>query len=249
MEDFATVGLGPDERGEVDALLRLRPGHTYNFSHQEIERFASARAELEKRPSPEAARAAVNEVLRGVLFERMRAYREAGLDGIAPYARAGGRTTLPADLLRATSPSDSLFATEFSHLYQAFMGFPKVTHPDALHRLSWIEKRSARGPFFLLAHRMLGRYADLAVVAVRHFYATRYYHALSLTVGAIREGEETQLVATWRFAADRLTGLRGFAQRPGARRRVREALVEHVEAIRAAMEADDVPDPNPLRRL
>jgi UDP:flavonoid glycosyltransferase YjiC (YdhE family) len=247
-EDFASAGLRPDESAEVDALLRLRPGDTYNFSNEEIERFDSARVRLGSSPSPEAAREAVNEVLRGVLCERMRAYRAAGLDGIAPYARAGGRLTSPADELRATSPSDSLFAREFRDLYDAFMSFPKVTHPDALHRFSWIQKQSAEGPFFLLVHRMLARYADLAVVVVRHFYATRLFDALALTVGAVQEGEETQLVATWRFAAGRLTGLRGLVQRPGARRRAREALVEHVEAIRAALEAADVTAPAPGRQ-
>jgi UDP:flavonoid glycosyltransferase YjiC (YdhE family) len=244
LEDFANVGLGPDESAEVDALLRLRPGDTYNFSNQEIERFATVRAQLGKRRSPEAARAAVNEVLRGVLCERMRAYRAAGLDGVAPYARAGGRVTSPAAELRATSPPDSLFATEFSHLYETFMGFPNVTHRDALHGFSWIEKRSPEGPFFLLVHRMLARYADLAVVAVRHFYATRHYDALSLTVGALRAGEEeTELTATWRFAAERLARLRDVVQHPWARRRVREALLEHVTAIRAAVQTDGVPTP------
>ena len=240
-EDFARVSLESDQTAEAEALLWLRPGETYNFSSQEIERFAIARARLGSSRSPEARREAVNEVLRGILFERMRAYREAGLDGIAPYARSGGRMLSPADELRASSHSDSLFATEFRGLYEAFMGFPRITHPDARHRFSWIEKRIAEGPYFLLEHRMLARYTDFAVVAVRHFYVTRHYDALSLTVGALREGEETLVMATWRFAAERLTGLRGFVQRPGARRRVHEALVEHITAIRAAVEARDVP--------
>jgi hypothetical protein len=93
-------------------------------------------------------------------------------------------------------------------------------------------------------HRMLARYADLAVVAVRHFYATRHYDALSLTVGALRAGEEeTELTATWRFAAERLARLRDVVQHPWARRRVREALLEHVTAIRAAVQTDGVPTP------
>jgi hypothetical protein len=57
LEDFANVGLGPAESAEGDALLRLRPGHTYNFSNQEIERFATARVQLGKRRSPEAVQA------------------------------------------------------------------------------------------------------------------------------------------------------------------------------------------------
>jgi UDP:flavonoid glycosyltransferase YjiC (YdhE family) len=241
-EDFAHMGVRSDESTEVDALLRLRPGRTYNFSTDEIERFNAARAQLGHSPSAEAARAAVNAVLRGVLCERMRAYREAGLDGIAPYARASGRSVSPADGIRAMSPSDSLFATEFTDLYEAFMRFPKVAHPDAVHRLSWIEKRGAHGPFFLLVHRMLARYGDLAVLAVRHFYASRYYDALAVTVGAVQDGEETQLMATWRFAADRLSGVRHFVQGPGARRRVREVLVDYAAAIRAAVEADGQQD-------
>jgi UDP:flavonoid glycosyltransferase YjiC (YdhE family) len=246
-EDFVRAGLQPDQRAEVDALLWLKPGDTYNFSHQEIERFATARSRLGNNCSPEATREAVNGVLRGILFERMCAYREGGLDAIAPYARAGQRRTSPVDQLRASSLSDSLFATEFRDLYEVFMGFPKVTSPDAFHRFSWIERRSAEGPYFLLEHRMLARYTDFAVVAVRHFYATRYYDALSLTVGALGEGDKTLAMATWRFAAERLTGIRGFVRRPGTRRRVSEVLVEHVTAIRAAVEADDVSSTSPLR--
>jgi hypothetical protein len=248
-EDFARAGLQPDQMEEVEALLLLRPGDTHNFSSQEIERFATARAQLGSSRSPEAIREAVNEVLRAILFERMRAYREGGLDGIAPYARAGGRMLSPADELRWSSHSDSLFATEFRGLYEAFMGFPRIAHPDALHRFSWLERRSAEGPYFVLEHRMLARYAEFAVVAVRHFFATRHYDALSLTVGALVEGNETLVMATWYFDAERLTGLRGLVQRPGARRRLQEALVAHVTAIRAAVEADDVPAPEESGRL
>jgi UDP:flavonoid glycosyltransferase YjiC (YdhE family) len=241
-EDFASVGLQPDQTTEVEALLTLRPGETYNFSSQEIERFASARARLGGNPGREATREAVNEVLRGILFERMRAYREGGLDGIAPYARAGGRRLSPADELRATSRPDSLFATEFRGLYEAFMGFPRITHPNALHRFSWLERRSAEGPYFVLEHHMLARYLEFAVMAVRQFYVTRHYDALSLTAGALREGEEILVMATWSFAAEeRLTGVRGFVEYPSARRRVREVLMEHVAAIRAAVETGDSP--------
>jgi UDP:flavonoid glycosyltransferase YjiC (YdhE family) len=249
LEEFAGVGLRPEDSGEVDALLRLRAGDTHNFSAEEIERFHAARARLGRSPSRAAARAAVNDVLRAVLFERMLAYREAGLDGIAPYARAGGRMASPRDELRATSPPDSIFATEFPDLYGAFMGFPKVEHPDALHHFSWIEKRSPEGPFFVLVHRMLARYSDLAVLATRHFYASRRYDVLSLVVGALQVGEETQLMGTWRFAGDRLAGLLGALRCPGARRRAREALVEHMAGFRAAVEADGARDPAPPRSL
>jgi hypothetical protein len=100
-----------------------------------------------------------------------------------------------------------------------------------------------------MLHRMLARYAEFAVVAVRHFFATRHYDALSLTVGALVEGNETLVMATWYFDAERLTGLRGLVQRPGARRRVQEALVAHVTAICAAVEAGDVPAPEESGRL
>jgi hypothetical protein len=94
---------------------------------------------------------------------------------------------------------------------------------------------------------MLARFTDFAVVAVRHFYATRNYDALSLTVCALREGDETLAMATWRFAAERLTGFRGVVQRPGAHRRAREVLTEHISAIRAAVEAGDELPSAPLR--
>jgi UDP:flavonoid glycosyltransferase YjiC (YdhE family) len=237
-EDFADVGLGPDQREEVDALLQLEPGDAYNFSIQEVERFNRVRTRLGSDPDPESAREAVSRVLRHVLFERMRAYREGGLDAIAPYARGGGRETSPADVLRASSPSDSLFATEFRPLYDAFMGFPRIAHPDARRRLSWIQWESPEGPVFLLEHAMLAREGDVAVLAVRHFYATRFYDALSLTCAVLQEGGEIQATGTWRVTTGHLAGLRGLVQQPGVRRCVREALVEQVQAIRAAVESD-----------
>ena len=129
------------------------------------------------------------------------------------------------------------------------MGFPRINHPDALHRFSWLERRSAEGNYFVLEHRMLAHYAEFAVVAVRHFFVTRHYDALSLTVGALVEGNEMLVMATWSFDAERLTGLRGLVQRPGARWRTEDALVAHVTAIRAAVEASDEPDPEESGRL
>lgn len=240
VEDFAEAILRADQGSEVAALLAVQPGNTHNFSMREIERFAAARARLGAQPNAAAARAAASEVLRGVLFERMRAYRESGLAGIAPYARAGGSAVDPAEELRATCPPDSLFATEFPDVYEAFMKFPKVHHPNALQCLSWMERLGEQGPTFVLVHRMLVRTGEIAVLAIRHFYATRDYDALSAIVGALQQGEATQLMATWRFSAGRLAGVRGVAERPAARRRARAELLEHVAAIRAAMEADDV---------
>ena len=95
--DFA--GLKVSGR-EAKTLAAAKAGDAFNFSAAEIAALAAVRG---------GAEAVLQQTLHKILLGRYQAYRTAGLAGIAPYDRGGGRTTdHAADLRRASEASAGL---------------------------------------------------------------------------------------------------------------------------------------------
>ena len=86
---FAPIGYTADEKREVDKLLRAEPGDDFNFSKEEL---ALARQAATGGGAPAKAAAGI---MRRVLEGRYIAYRNAGLEGLPPYARSDGGLNHP----------------------------------------------------------------------------------------------------------------------------------------------------------
>ncbi len=235
---FGAAGFGGSESELAEEMLRAKPGTDFNLSEEEIAHFAAAREALGER-GPGAASAVVdaaNAALRRVLAGRYRAYREGGLDGIAPYARASGAHSAPAEQLRAAFPQDSLLVRELPDLYRCFMEYPRSSMPDVEHRFFWLRERIDGAPAFTLSHHVFHPGPDLAIQLVRRFYATRGYDALQMTFGFLPFEGGGLVLGTHRYVASPLAGLRATLLRPGVRRRLKEALRDHASAVRTALD-------------
>ncbi len=235
--DFDEARFDESEADEAAALLRAEAGRDFNLSAQEIGRLAELRAELGGDARDPAVRERVNELLRALLLERTLAYQAGGLDAIAPYAREGGEVYAPGATLRAAAEGSSLFASGYPRLHRAFLDYPESPHPEALHRFHWAKRRVEDRPAFVLGHRMMLRHPALTILTLRSFYVSRVYDGLDTVVGLIPEGDEVLGVATYRFVAEPMQGLRRVVRRPQVRRRARDVLTEHVTAVRRMVEA------------
>ena len=202
IDDFRGVGFGPDEWGEVQAYLETGPGDALNFSDPEIERFARLRADLGAGRDRLAATEGVEQTLREVLLERLRAYRADGLRGIAPYARPDGVHSDPAGELRVLG-EDNALARAQPDLYRAFLDYPASPCPDTEQRFYWVRRRIGTRAAFLLAHVLLYSSEERGIFVVRHFYVSAAYEALQFVMGCLPHDHDCLLVGSQRLATHR----------------------------------------------
>jgi hypothetical protein len=126
LADFAGLKITADE---VKALSSAKAGDTLNFSAAEIAALKTA---------PGGTSEAVQQALRQVLLARYRAYRAAGLAGIAPYDRGGGRTSDAASDLRKASEAAKGLVKYLPAFQKVLLGYPKATAPELRENFFWV---------------------------------------------------------------------------------------------------------------
>src|SRR5262245_27671190 len=119
--DLAGLRLTPGD-AEARRFANAQPGDDLNLSSAEI---AALRA------LPEKSTAAVEAELRKLLLARYRAYRAAGLKGIAPYDRGKGKQTNPADDLARATKASPVLAREAPEVVKALLEYPRSQPPSS----------------------------------------------------------------------------------------------------------------------
>lgn len=222
-EAFAELSL-PEE--ELRRLGRAGPGDDFNLASDEIERLREARPD-----GPPSVLAAFREVMAG----RLRAYRQGGVEAIAPYARGGGQRARPARDLRRAIDSLRPLESQCPAFYQSFAAFPEASEPVVSHRFFWSLRRIQGRPTVVLSHRALRRHAAFSMVAERQFYVSRGYDALQVVVGAFSLGQGESLVLyTNRTATGRVAGFGSALAHRAGRRVMSGEVTKLFREIRAA---------------
>jgi len=161
---FASLAFAPDEAEKARLFLQAEPGDDFNFSKEEL---AWLRAVRE--PKTQSLEQLVA-VLRRVLDSRYAAYRARGLDGLAPYARAGGEQTSPGAELASAAEKMPVLRKGMPDFYDAYRYYPSRSAQGVQHRYSW-EKKTVEGELMLsLRHEMVQQRPAYAVVTSREYY-------------------------------------------------------------------------------
>ena len=199
---FARLRL---DAGELRRLGTAAAGVEFNLSEPEIEGL---------RQAAEAGDQAVLGAYRQVLAERLRAYREAGIDGVASYARGGRGEARPAEDLRLAISTVAGVAERCPSFYGSFAEFPAGRDPNVSHQLFWALQRIQNRPTAILSHWALQLHEQFAVFGERQFYVGQGYDALQGMIGAfsIAEGESLVFYEN-RTTTGRVTGLFGSVAR------------------------------------
>lgn len=161
---FAGLAFAPEEAKKARLFLQAEAGDDFNFSTQELDWLRAIRE-----PKPQGLDKLL-EVLRRVLDSRYAAYRARGLDGLAPYARAGGKQTSPGIELASSAEQMPVLRKGMPDFYDAYRHYPSRTAPGVQHRYFW-EKKTVDGELMLsLRHEMVQERPEYAVVATREYY-------------------------------------------------------------------------------
>ena len=115
-DDLASLALPADE---AKRYLAARPGDELNLSPDEIRVFHALAS------APGDPESNVERQLKRSLFDRYRAYSASGLDGMAPYARSGGRLRTPSDELREAAEAASLLSRYAPALWGLLRSYPR----------------------------------------------------------------------------------------------------------------------------
>ena len=160
---LAALAFAPEDAEQAKRFLEAEAGDEFNFSQQELGWLRAARG---------SDPAKLLEALRRVLDSRYAAYRARGLEGLAPYARAGGGQTSPgAELASATEQMPEL-RRGMADFYDTYRHYPARAAQGVRHRHFW-EKKTVDGRLILsLRHEMVQQRPDYAVVASREYYVS-----------------------------------------------------------------------------
>ncbi|MEE9606947.1 MAG: hypothetical protein V3U03_04350, partial [Myxococcota bacterium] len=132
--DFEKLKLERDAKKQVQAYLKAKPGSALNLDVSEIAAFNALQAAAK---DDATAQRLVEQELRRSLLARYRAYRKSGLDGIAPYARSGGKARSPGAELRRAGEASSVIEKVMPSLHKVLLGYPKATAPKLEEGFYW----------------------------------------------------------------------------------------------------------------
>ena len=223
---------GPTE--EIDAFFAAHAGSRFNLSIEEYGRLDALRRRFpgvacSKTP---ACADAVTEAYRGFLAERCAAYREHGLDGIAPYAREGGKASDPAAELRVAAEGLRLMTEGTGRLLQAFIDYPQGDASAFEHQYFWLEQsiQDRRTP--ILSHRLLHVEPGAAFLAERQFYVGHSYNALQVLAGLMPIEGSTLVFYLNRTSTDQVAGALSPLRHDAGRRLMAKEIRAHFEQLR-----------------
>lgn len=209
LADFKMLDLGPDERERSMAYLKAEPGIALNLSKDEILAFNA----IEVLPGQSPIKP-TTEAVKKQLLERLRAYRQNGLSGIAPYERAKDNTSV-STFLRQASETLSTLKTIMPGLYNVLIDYPKNIPDELSEEFIWHNYNAYGEPVFILLHQLEMADAEIFVVVQRQFYVSGSYNggqSISAFV-PVENGKATIVFYVNRVSTDQISGLASTLKR------------------------------------
>jgi hypothetical protein len=215
-----------DMSSRSGAYLKAKPGSDLNLSSAEI-------AAFKKLAGQSAGAAEVEKQVHESLLARLRAYRKSGLDGIAPYARAGGEQRSGAEDLRAASAASAALKKHAPAFYGVLNGYPASRPPELEERFLWVSYDAHGTPVAVLTHAMSLADGDAYAMCMRQFYVSGRYNVEQAVAGFLPVTGGTLVVYVNRTSTDQITGFAGSGKRAIGRRVMASQLKDLFEKFRA----------------
>ena len=207
--------------------LASDPHGSFNLSAEEASRFSQI-----DRGANDAQQQA-SERFRAVLANRVTAYTESGLDGVADYARRNGESVSPAEEIRSGLQGMTALRDDFQTFFGG-VGSPLNDGPAAAgeRRLHWIEKIVNNEPVVALVDQDVANFANSGVAVELHYYASAIYNSMVTMVAAAPYGDQTLVFAINHTYTEQVTGLGASLRRRIARNLAADVLSKHLLAVR-----------------
>jgi len=224
LDDFAQLQIDGEE---ANALWRAEPGERLNLSTGEMTAFKA---------EPSATVPSIRQQLLRMLLDRYQAYHDAGLGGIALYARAGNRTTDVASDLRKATQAATVLQKYMPAFHAVLLGYPRVTLPGMEQLHVWVKSIIRGKPTYVLAHGLVAADGAIRAVVRREYYVSTGYNAEQSIAGLLPVTGGTLVVYTSHAFTDQVAGTAGALKRSIGSRVMADQMKEIFDAGRKRIE-------------
>jgi hypothetical protein len=237
---LAVVRLTAADLEELEHLVGPEAWENVNLAPREHHALREVATALGPGVPEGEARRAVGEAYRGLLADRLVAYRRGGPEAIAPYLREGDELARPAAELASAAAATTVLARCAPGFHRAFVAYPRAVPAAGAveHRFLVIRRTVEDRPTFILAHHALLERSGLGLLAERQLYVGHSYNSAQSVFVVLATPKGTLVVCETRSATDQVTGLRRPVAKRLGRRRLAGAVKAHLRAIRAAAGGD-----------
>ena len=189
------VMFANDELPEVEKMLTIDAGDTFNFSRDEIKLIREKAENLTDAESDGAAALeAMSEAMRELLKGRYLAYRKNGMAGLAPYQFSSSKQVSPSAELIAATEDLHLIKERFPDYYACLRYYPEKMLPTLVHRYFWVKQTESGRPLFVLKHWILDIQSDYALITERRYYLNHSLSSLQIVIGCLPHDDSTLVV-------------------------------------------------------
>jgi hypothetical protein len=209
---------------ELKQLKNFTGGNAFNLSTKEIAQLRAAR---------QTSTEGLSNVYRDILAERMKAYLESGINGVAAYDRGKGvKVSVKSDLVAMTKAS-TLLAKDAPGLYRTFLEYPENQSLHIEHGFFWVKRKVQNRPTFVLEHRILEEGPANLTILRREFFVGHSYNAAQAVSGAFTVSNKGTLVfSTMRTSSDQIAGFTSGARHAADRKIMRDEMVTRFKNLR-----------------
>ena len=207
--DFSTVKLLPAKSAnkQTQAYIHNKPGDNLNLSKEERALFHGKKTQED-----------VEATLQQVLQQRLEAYQQRGLEGIAPYERKGRTEYLPGKELKEVTEQLAVLKQIAPDFAKYLVDYPNHKPANVEDTFGWINFNINDQPTIALFHKSYLQISDTcAAMCFRHFYVSQGHNSVQniggcfpVTVGGT---ERAMLINGSRTSTDQVAGFGGAAKR------------------------------------
>jgi len=224
LSDLAELQITADE---ANALSRAEPGEKVNLSASEMAAFKAV---------PGAPVQAIRQQLQRTLLARYQAYRESGLNGIAPYDRGDGRPAdVASDLRKATQAAKGL-QEHMPGFHAVLLGYPGATLSGMEQQFFWTKSIIRGKPTYVLTHILVASDGAARAVARREYYVSAGYDAEQSLAGFLPVEGGTIVVYMSHVFTEQVAGTGGSLKRSIGSRVMADQMKEIFDAGRKKIE-------------
>jgi hypothetical protein len=214
---------------ELDKLLEVTPGDTFNLSSVEVGELQAVAQQTAGRPAAERRRAALDSY-RDLLAARVTSYRKGGLAAIAPYDRGDGESASPAEELGEALDGYSEMGAMTAEVYQALRKHPDPGAFPLETKDYWIVQQARDRPAVALARRAFGRRGEGMLSVEWRYYVGHTFNSMLVVIGMLPLDEGGSVfVYTNRTFTDQVAGFMSRAAR-GIGRKIMKGEIEDLYA-------------------
>jgi len=192
---FAGIAFTPEEKQEVEKMMKIEAGDDFNFSADEIRIIQHKAGEIEgKAVDGTEAAAAMSDAVRRILQGRYLSYREKGMEGLAPYQIGSSKQVHPSEELVGATEALRLVKERFPDYHRCLLSFPETPDFGFLHQFFWEKQVESNRPLFVLKHWVLDIQPDYALITERRYYLSHSLNSLQVVIGCLPHGNRTLVV-------------------------------------------------------